>query len=56
MRPTTSLGQAVPVRGVLATAVTSHAAIETRSRAGTSWEGTVEEASAVVLLHGSRRS
>lgn len=38
-----------------ATAVTSHAASETRSRAGTPWEGTVKEAP-TALLHDSRRS
>ena len=57
MRPIASLEQAVPVREVLATLplLSLRAASETGSRAGTPWEGTVEEAPRA-LLHGSRRS
>jgi len=57
MRPVASLEQAVPVGspGHPTTAKTSHAARETRSRAGTLWEGTVEE-EPTALLHGSSRS
>lgn len=42
--------------GHATTAVTSHEARESRSGAGTSWEGTVEGVPTVLLPHGSRSS